>query len=313
VGYQNDREMKRFQLALTLALALFGSMANADDDKGIKPDRAVRPVDVPILPKAISFADETVPLQNFDTYESLEREILVNTFWHSQTLFNLKQASRYFPQIEPILKANNVPDDIKYIAVAESSLQNVVSPAKAAGPWQILEGTAKQYGLEVNENVDERYNIEKATEAAIIYLKKSKDSLGSWTLAAASYNIGFTGLKRHMNRQQQTSYYDLLLGDETGRYIFRILAFKIILNDPKAYGFDFGENDRYPELQYTEVKVDYAIDDLASFAIANKTSYKLLKLYNPWLRSNTLPKKEGKTYIIKLPKEGFRENAYKQR
>jgi membrane-bound lytic murein transglycosylase D len=299
--------------ALALALVLSSSMANADDEKGIKPERAVPAVEAPALPKAIAFADEAVPLQNFDTYESLEREILVNTFWHSQTIFNLKQASRYFAQIEPILKANNVPDDIKYIAVAESSLQNVVSPAKAAGPWQILEGTAKQYGLEVNENVDERYNIEKATEAAISYLKKAKDSLGSWTLAAASYNIGLTGLKRHMNRQQQASYYDLLLGDETGRYVFRILAFKIILNDPKAYGFDFGENDRYPELQYTEVKVDYAIDDLASFAIANKTSYKLLKLYNPWLRSNILPKNEGKTYIIKLPKEGFRENAYKQR
>jgi len=313
VGYQNDREMKRFQLALILVLALFGSMAKADDEKGVKSDKTIRPVDVPALPKNISFADEVVPLQNFDTYESLEREILVNTFWHSQTLFNLKQASRYFAFIEPILKANNVPDDIKYIAVAESSLQNVVSPAKAAGPWQILEGTAKQFGLEVNENVDERYNIEMATEAAIVYLKKSKDTLGSWTLAAASYNIGLAGIKRHMTKQQQDSYYNLLLGEETGRYVFRILAFKIILNDPKAYGFDFGENDRYPELQYTEVKVDYAIDDLASFAIANKTSYKLLKLYNPWLRSNTLPKKEGKTYIIKLPKEGFRENAYKQR
>lgn len=305
--------MKGHQLALALALILLGSAVNANTGKGNQPEKDNKLVDAPALPKAISFANEEVPLKYFDTYESLEREVLVNTFWHSQTLFNLKQATRYFPQIEKILKDNNVPDDIKYIAVAESSLQNVVSPAKAAGPWQILEATAKQYGLEVNENVDERYHIEKATEAALTYLKRAKQSLGSWTLAAASYNIGLTGLKRHMNRQQQSSYYDLLLGEETGRYVFRILAFKLIISNPKAYGFDFDNNDGYPELQYTEVKVDSTIEDLATFAIANKTSYKLLKLYNPWLRSNTLPKTEGKTYIIKLPKEGFRENAYKQR
>ncbi len=305
--------MRRYHIVFALALTCWGSVAIACNDKGGKPDSTTTLSETPALPKKLSFADEAVPLQNFDTYESLEREVLVNTFWHSQTILNLKQASRFFPVIEPILKANNVPDDIKYVAVAESNLQNVVSPAKAAGPWQILEATAKQYGLEVNENVDERYHLEKATQAAAIYLKKSKDSLGSWTLAAASYNIGLTGIKRQIGRQQQNSYYDLLLGDETGRYIFRILAFKIILDDPKAYGFDFGDDDRYPQLESTEIKVDYSIDDLASFAQANKTSYKMLKLFNPWLRSNILPKNEGKVYTIKLPKDGFRENAYKQR
>lgn len=305
--------MRRYHIVFALALSCWGSVAVACNDNGSKPDSTIALSETPVLPKKLSFANEAVPLQNFDTYESLEREVLVNTFWHSQTILNLKLASRFFPVIEPILKANNVPDDIKYVAVAESNLQNVVSPAKAAGPWQILEATAKQYGLEVNENVDERYHLEKATQAAAIYLKKSKDSLGSWTLAAASYNIGLTGIKRQIGRQQQNSYYDLLLGDETGRYIFRILAFKIILDDPKAYGFDFGDDDRYPQLESTEVKVDYSIDDLASFAQANKTSYKMLKLFNPWLRSNILPKNEGKVYTIKLPKDGFRENAYKQR
>lgn len=301
------------KIAVAIAISFAGIYYSAQAEEQKQAPKPTSHSSAPALPKSLTFADEPVPLHNFDTYESLEREILVNTFWHSQTFFNLKQASRYFATIEPILKANNIPDDIKYIAVAESSLQNVVSPAKAAGPWQLLEGTAKQLGLEVNENVDERYNLEKSTQAAATYLKRAKDSLGSWTLAAASYNIGLAGIKRHIERQQQQSYYDLLLGDETGRYIFRVLAFKLILNNPEAFGFKFDDSDKYPQLEYSEVNVDYAIDDLASFAIANKTSYKLLKHYNPWLRSNILPKKEGKTYTIKLPKEGFRENAYKNR
>lgn len=306
--------MKVYHIPLAIALTFFGTMAIAcgENEKG-KVEAKASASELPSIPSKVTFADEPVPLKNFDTYESLEREILVNTFWHSQTLYSLKLAARYFPVIEPILKENNVPDDLKYILVAESNFQNVVSPAKAAGPWQILEGTAKQLGLEVNDNVDERYHMEKATAAAISYLRKSKDSLGSWTLAAASYNIGVTGLKRHINRQKQESYYDLLLGDETGRYIFRVLALKLILSAPQAYGFDLTSNDLYPQLEYTEVKVDTTIDDLASFAIANKTNYKLLKLYNPWLRTNILPKSPGKVYTIKIPKEGFRENAYKQR
>jgi len=306
--------MRIYQIAIASALTILVSIAFACADNGTGDKKSTASIsELPPIPKEMSYASEPVPLVNFDTYESLQREIMVNTFWHSQTLFNLMQASRYFPLIEPILKANNVPDDIKYITIAESSLQNVVSPAKAAGPWQILEGTAKQYGLEVNENVDERYHVEKATEAAVKYLSRAKESLGSWTLATASYNIGLTGLKRHIERQKQASYYDLLLGDETGRYIFRVLAFKLILSDPKSYGFDLTKNDLYPPLQYTQVQVDSTIEDLASFAIANKTNYKLLKLYNPWLRTNTLPKNPGKVYTIKIPKEGFRENAYTQR
>lgn len=306
--------MRVYQISIAAAFTVLGTLALAcGDSTKVNSNGGAAISELPPIPNEMSYAGEAVPLSGFDTYESLQREILVNTFWHSQTLFNMMQASRYFPVIEPILKANNIPDDIKYITLAESSLQNVVSPAKAAGPWQILEGTAKQYGLEVNENVDERYHLEKATEAAIKYLAKAKESLGSWTLATASYNIGLTGIKRHIDRQKQSSYYDLLLGDETGRYVFRVLAFKLILASPASYGFDLGETNLYPPLQYTEVKVDSTIEDLASFAIANKTNYKLLKIFNPWLRTNTLPKNPGKVYTIKIPKEGFRENAYKQR
>lgn len=308
--------MKGYYVILALALSFSSTIACAQGDQNKEKGTltmAASAAELPPIPSKLDFANEPVPLQYLDTYESLDREILVNTFWHSQTLYSLKLAARYFPIIEPILRENNVPDDIKYIVVAESNFQNVVSPAKAAGPWQLLEGTAKQLGLEVNENVDERYHLEKATLAAISYLKKAKDSLGSWTLATASYNIGLTGIRRQVQRQKQDSYYDLLLGDETGRYLFRCLAYKLILSNPKAYGFNLSKADLYPELQYTEVKVDSAINDLASFAIANKTNYKLLKLYNPWLRTNLLPKVAGKVYTIKLPKEDFRENAYKQR
>jgi hypothetical protein len=263
------------------------------------------------IPEKLSFAGEEVPLQYFDVRESLDRELHVNTFWHSQTVLLLKRANRYFPIIEPILKKHNIPDDFKYLAVAESGLTQAVSPSKAVGFWQILEGTAKEYGLEISKEVDERYHIEKSTEVACKYLKKAYEKYGTWTMAAASYNFGLNGITKQIERQDSNSYFDMVLGDETGRYVYRILALKVIFENPKRYGFFLDSTDLYPPLEYTEVKVDSAITSIASFARLNGVNYKLIKLFNPWLRENYLPNRQGKSYFIKIPRKSFREEAYK--
>ncbi|MEW5845216.1 MAG: lytic transglycosylase domain-containing protein [Bacteroidota bacterium] len=263
------------------------------------------------IPEKLSFAGEEVPLQYFDVRESLDRELHVNTFWHSQTVLLLKRANRFFPIIEPILKKYNIPDDFKYLAVAESGLTQAVSPSKAVGFWQILESTAKEYGLEVNQGVDERYHIEKSTEVACQYFKKAYEKYGTWTMAAASYNFGMNGITKQIDRQESNSYYDMVLGDETGRYVYRILALKVIFENPKQYGFFLDSSDLYPPLEFTEVKVDSAITSIANFAKQFDTNYKLIKLFNPWLRENYLSNKLGKSYLIKIPRKGFREEAYK--
>lgn len=262
------------------------------------------------LPDSLSFANEEVPLKYFDVRESLDRELQLNTYWHSQTLLLLKRANRFFPLIEPILKEKGIPDDFKYLAVAESGLAQEISPAKAVGFWQILEGTGKELGLEVNKEVDERYNIEKSTRAACIFLQKSHDKFGSWTIAAATYNFGRNGIDRQIDRQNNESYYNLVLGEETGRYLFRILAFKVIMENPQKYGFVLTKKDLYPPLKYTYVEVDTAITNIARFAENFNTNYKMLKMFNPWLRDNYLPNKSRKKYQIQIPEVGYREHAY---
>jgi len=262
------------------------------------------------LPDTLEFANDRVPLENFDTKESLDREMLVNSYWHSQTLYLLKLSTRYFPIIEPILKREGIPDDFKYLALAESGLQQLVSPSKAVGMWQILEATGKEEGLEVTAEVDERYNVEKATVAACNYLKRSYSLFGSWTMAAASYNIGRGGLLKQSERQGSSYYYDLLLGEETGRYMFRILALKLIFQNPGGYGFDLTASDYYPALQFREVMVDSSIARISDFAVQNGTSYKMIKYFNPWLREAALSNPKRKKYIIKVPLDGFRTQAY---
>ena len=262
------------------------------------------------IPQSLSFAGEEVPLDFFDVRESLDRELQVNTYWHSQTVLLLKRANRFFPVIEPILKEYNIPNDFKYLAVAESALTQAVSPAQAVGFWQILEGTAKELGLEVNDEVDERYHIEKSTRAACKFLQKSYNRFGSWTLAAASYNFGRTGILRQMDRQAGASYYNMVLGEETGRYMFRILAFKLIFSNPEQYGFYLEPRDLYPALNFFEVEVDTAVSNFAQFALHFNTNYKILKLYNPWLRENFLSNRKGKRYSIRIPPADFRANAY---
>ena len=257
------------------------------------------------IPQQINFAGEEVPLDDPDVLERLDRELLVNTYWQSNALLLIKRANKYFPIIEPILKENGVPDDFKYLAVIESGLTNAVSPAGARGFWQILKGTAREYGLEVNDNVDERYHLEKATEAACEYLKKSKERFGSWTMAAAAYNAGQYGMHKQLERQQVDNYYDVLLGEETGRYVFRILALKEILSDPLKYGFKYDKDDLYQPIPTRKVEVDTAVTNFADFAETFEINYKILKIHNPWLREAHLNNKSRKQYFIEIPEEGF--------
>ncbi|MFP4556026.1 MAG: transglycosylase SLT domain-containing protein [Bacteroidales bacterium] len=263
------------------------------------------------VPDKLAFAGEEVPLHMFDVRESLDRELHVNTYWHSQTVLLIKRANRYFPIIEPILEEKGLPNDFKYLAVAESALTHAVSPAKAVGFWQILEGTGGEIGLEINDEVDERYHIEKSTYAACDFLIKSYINYGNWTMAAASYNFGRNGLGRQMLRQNNANYYDMVLGEESERYLFRIIAFKVIFENQERYGFFLREKDLYPPLEFFEVQVDTSVTSFAQFAEHFNTNYKMLKLLNPWLRENYLTNPNGKNYFIKIPEPGFRKNAYK--
>ncbi|MAZ26098.1 MAG: murein transglycosylase [Cytophagaceae bacterium] len=256
------------------------------------------------IPENLEFAGERVPLDNPDILERMDREFLVNTYWQSNGLLLIKRAHKYFPIIEPILKAEGVPDDFKYLAVIESGLTQAVSPARATGFWQLMSGTAKDYGLEVNDNVDERYHVEMATKVACEYLKRSKNNLGSWTLAAAAYNAGNAGISRRLKEQDVNDYYDLLLGEETGRYMFRIMALKEILKEPQKFGFNYTKDDLYKEVPTYEVKVDTAVTDFVKFAQDFGINYKILKIHNPWLREDHLNNKSRKEYFIKIPKAG---------
>ena len=247
-------------------------------------------------------AGETVFLDEPDLRERMDKELLVNTYWQSNMMLMIKRSNKYFPLIERILKDEGVPDDFKYLAVIESGLENVNSPAGAKGFWQILKTTGREMGLEVNSNVDERYHIENATRVACTYLKKAKKKLGSWTLAAASYNRGISGINRLLEKQQVETYYDLLLNRETKRYVFRILAMKEILSNPDQYGFVFEAQDLYSEIPVYTVEVDTAITNIASFAKSLGITYKQIKIHNPWLLQNHLNNKSRKLYHINLPK-----------
>ncbi|WP_300438846.1 lytic transglycosylase domain-containing protein [Christiangramia sp.] len=257
------------------------------------------------MPEDLEFAGESVPLNDPDIYERMDRELLVNTYWQSNALLLMKRAHKYFPVIEPVLKEEGIPDDFKYLAVIESGLTHAVSPARAVGFWQILESTGKEYGLEINGNVDERYHIEKSTRVAADYLKKAKARFGSWTLAAASYNAGHYGVDKQLDRQKVGEYYDLLLGEETGRYVFRILAVKEIMTNPEKYGFSFNESDLYTHIPVKKVKVDTVVTYFPDFAENFGINYKILKVHNPWLRDDHLKNASRKTYYIDIPEEGY--------
>lgn len=258
------------------------------------------------IPDNVSFAGEKMPLDNFDTRESLDREILTSAYRHSSTIMIIKRANRYLPVIEEILKKNNIPDDMKYLVAAESEYSNMISPAGATGFWQIMAETGKEEGMEINNIVDERYNLERSTQFACDYFRKSYQKYGNWTLTAASYNGGRAALDEQIRIQQQNNYYDLLLSEETARYIFRAVAYKLVITDPEAFGFTLKEEDLYPVLNYYEVKVDTAVTDFSVFAKQMGTNYKMLKFLNPWLRKPYLTPKPNKVYLIKIPAEGMR-------
>ena len=254
-----------------------------------------------LQPKGLSFAGEEIPIKSPEIWERIDKELLKNTYWQSNTMLFFKKANKYFPIIEPILKKNNIPDDFKYLALIESGLDNVVSPAGAAGFWQILKGTAREYGLEVNSDIDERYNLEKSTQVACEYLNDAYDKFGNWTMAAASYNMGKNGARKRISEQGTNNYYNLHLNSETSRYVFRIIAVKDIMKNPKKYGFVFRLKDLYTMSNYKTIVVDSTIANLSDFAISNKINYKLLKQFNPWLRTSSLPDKSRKKYFLKIP------------
>ncbi len=257
------------------------------------------------IPNNLNFSGESLPLSDPEVFERMDRELLVNTYWQSNGLLMFKRANKYFPIIEPILREYNIPDDFKYLAVIESGLTNAVSPAGAKGFWQILKTTAREHGLEVNANVDERYNLEKATVVACQYFLKAKKEFGSWTLAAASYNAGISGISKRLKSQNVDNYYDLLLGQETGRYVFRIVALKEILNAPAKYGFNFKTKDLYKTIPTYKVAVDTAVTDFVKFSKRFDITYKILKTHNPWLRDAHLNNKSRKKYLIEIPEEGY--------
>jgi membrane-bound lytic murein transglycosylase D len=259
----------------------------------------------PEVPAQASFSGERAPLELVYVRESFEREIFANTYMHSSTILMFKRANRWFPLIEPILKKNNIPDDFKFLALAESNLANVVSPSGAEGFWQFIKPTGQKYGLEITEEIDERYNVEKATEAACKYFQEAYSRFNNWTLVAASYNRGLDGLSRALENQKVNSYYDLSLVDETARYVYRIMAIKEVYNHPTMFGYYLRDSDFYPPIPTFTVNVDTSISDLADFAFKQKVNYRILREFNPWIRRYNLPNKSKKTYTFILPKEGY--------
>jgi len=255
------------------------------------------------VPKTLSFCNEELPLEKQYVREAIEQELIVNTYWHSSSILLIKRANRWFPVIEPILKKNGIPDDFKYLAVAESGLKNAVSPAGARGFWQIMKGTGKEYGLEINSAIDERYHLEKSTEVACDYILDAYEKYGSWTLAAASYNAGMNSITKNLKKQSASSYYGMNLGEETGRYVYRIVALKELLSRPEEFGFKLRDKDLYQPYNTYEITVDTTINSLGKFAALYGMNYKELKIYNPWLRQTSMPDKSRRKYHIKIPKE----------
>ncbi len=301
-------------LAIGIKLLTFSAEPETTPKEKKKKTTDMYQILSPPLPDRLDFCGEPVPLDTFYVSEQLEREILVNTYWHSNTLLLFKRANRWLPVIEKILREEGIPDDFKYLALIESNLQNITSPAGAKGYWQLMKKTAQLYGLEVNKEIDERYNVEKSTRAACKYFKEAYAQFHSWTLAAASDNLGKGGLNNRLTQQKVDNYYDLLLNEETGRYIYRALAAKLIFQQPSKYGFILSEHDLYPPLKYHIVEVDTAVKSWVNFAKNQGINYRLLKELNPWLRTRSLSNPYHRTYQIKIAdKEMFHYRELKSK
>lgn len=255
----------------------------------------------PKMPVRLSLADELVPMEAFGVREQLDRELVVNTYRHGSTMLYMKRAARWFPMIESILEEHEVPDDFKYLAVIESGLSQVVSPAGATGFWQFMKGTAPQFGLRVSSESDERYHVEKSTHAACAYLLEAREAFGSWSLAAASYNMGMAGVRRELEEQGVDSYWEMHLNAETARYVYRLLAIKTIFEAPQQYGFDLQLEALYVPYSVNEYWVNRTIPDLAKFAMRHGSNLKALKTLNPWLRKDRLNIDPGDSLLIVLP------------
>jgi hypothetical protein len=255
-------------------------------------------ISTPPIPSEANFCGEKVPLEYFDVKESLSRELNSLSYWHSSMIYTIQLTGRYMEIIENYLKQYGLPDDLKYLCITESNLQNVVSPSKAAGFWQFLPGTAKEFGLQITSEIDERYNLEKATKAACEYMKMAYNKFGNWTLAAASYNVGMAHIANQLSTQRQKTYYDLHLNQETTRYIYRAVAYKTIMNAPTKYGFAISAKNKFEPLAYKEIEVTGPVDWIA-FSEKNSTNYKMLKIFNPWILTTKLS--INKSYLVKIP------------
>jgi len=264
------------------------------------PNNVPQTVNQVPLPSTLDFAGEPVPLHQSDVEERLDRELMSITYKHASTALIMKLANRWLPTIEAELRKNNIPDDFKYLAIAESGLENAISSKEARGFWQFLAPTAKGYGLEVSDDVDERYHIEKSTQAACQYLRQAYNRYGNWTMAAAAYNMGMSGAATQMDNQRQNNYYELFLNPETYRYVFRILAYKQLLTQPQLYGFYLAPQDLYPPYGFTEVQVA-SIPDVATFAQQYGKTYQDIKILNPWMRNKYVRARPNKVYTVKLP------------
>ncbi len=296
-----NRTLLVLNIILALGLAGIFFLSFKGDGAGFSaPPQQVRSIN---LDKDFDFCGEKLPMDNFDVRQRLDAELLRNVYYHSATILSIKRANALFPIIEPILKEQGVPDDLKYLAVAESTLSNAVSPAGARGVWQFMKGAGGEYDLEISDEIDERYHLEKATRAACQYLRKQKESLGSWTLAAAAYNGGPGRISSEMEKQRAKSFYDLnLAADETMRYPFRIVAVKEVMQHPELYEYAIEDDHLYAPLnQYKTVEVSGPVPSWGDFAVQHNTSYRMLKLYNPWLVDSKLTNKAGKKYLIRLP------------
>ena len=282
----------------TSTIQLFGTAQNTNG--------VVQKIVLPPLPQKASFAGEETPLQYFDVRESLQREITTITHWHGSLMYIMQLAGRYQKMVEKILKEEGLHPDFFYLCVAESSLQPVISPAGANGYWQFLTSTGKEYGLEINSQVDERYSWEKSTRAACKYIKKAYAKYGTWTLAAASYNIGMANIDERIGYQSIKDYYSMQLPLETARYVYRAIAFKTIMNNPQLYGFHLKESDKFKPIKCKEVVVNGSISNWSDFAAKHNTNFKMIKMLNEWIRSNRLDNKYKKSYTVLVPDEDAR-------
>lgn len=290
-------------LAIAGEVFIFASQKEDSEDLQRRAIMADYRVYAPVIPDTMTFAGEEVPLQTYYVRESLDNELIVNMYRQSSTVLYFKRANRYFPIIEPILKKNGIPEDFKYLCVIESGLTNATSPAKAQGFWQFIPSTGEKYGLTINDEIDMRNDVTLATEAACKYLRNLYNRFHSWTAAAAAYNCGENGLSKRMASQGINNYYDIRLNSETGRYVYRILAMKAIMQHPQQYGYHMRHCDLYEPIPTRTATLSGQNVDLYKYAKSQGTTYKMLRTLNPWLQTDNLKNKANKSYTVKLPVE----------